>query len=174
MARADKDDSLRGKFTGLSLGVSGLGKAELTHLLSKNSETEVYATSDPGILVKMFDLECGKPDEVSYGPYMAYGLELENFGDIQQIEALRARIPAFYGSDLDGPKKFAFIVMEYLKGENLLSWCGGAAAAGYPSHWAADFRATLYETLAIVRLFHEHGIMLIDFKPDNVIRLHNG
>ena len=109
---AELSESLRGKFTGLTVGVSGLGKAELTQRISKNQETEVYSTSRPGILVKMFDLDCGKPDEVSFGAYTSYNLELANFQFLQQIEALRVRVPTFYGSSLDGERKIAYIVME--------------------------------------------------------------
>ncbi len=64
--------------------------------------------------------------------------------------------------------------MEYLQGQTLLAWCQSAAATGHPAAWADEFRAALYDTLALVRLFHQHGIILIDFKPDNVIRLFQG
>lgn len=174
MLNPDARESASGKFTGLCLSLPGAGKVELAQLLSKNNETAVYATSRSDLLVKVFDLECGKPDEVSYGPYLSYGLEVENFEDIQQIEDLRGRVPAFYGSNIDAERRFAFIAMEYLNGENLLAWCQGAAAAGYPAGWAEAFRATLYETLGIVSLFHQHDIILLDFKPDNVIRLSSG
>src|SRR5262249_10085330 len=140
----------------------------------KNSETSFYATSHPAVVVKVFDLDCGKADEVSYGPYLGFQVELENFGDIQAVEALRSKVPVYYGSNLDMERKFAYIAMEFLQGDNLLAWCQSAAAAGYPEGWACELRAVLYETLDIVKLFHEHGIILIDFKPDNVIRSFNG
>ena len=60
-----------------------MGKAELTQLLGQNNETSVFLTSRPGLVVKVFDLECGKPDEVSYGPYLSYNIEVENFEDIK-------------------------------------------------------------------------------------------
>lgn len=174
MTTLQAPDSVGGKFAGLSVLLAGVGKVELTKLLHENSETSVYATSRPGLVVKMFDLECGKPDEVSYGPYLAYSGEVENFDDIQSVDELRRRVPTYYGSNIDYERKFAYIAMEYLAGEDLLSWCQSAAEQGYPAEWAAEFRAALFESLTIVRLFHEHGIILIDFKPDNIIRLFDG
>lgn len=167
-------ESPAGKFAGLSVSLAGVGKVVLTHVLFKNSETSIYATSRPGLVLKTFDLDCGKTDELSYGPYLSYGVEVENFQDIQRIEELRSRVPAYYGSNLDSERKFGFIGMEFLQGQNLLSWCQMAAEDGYPSAWTDEFRATLYETLSIVSLFHKHDIILIDFKPDNVIRLFGG
>lgn len=174
MSKTDEAELAEGKFTGLSINISGAGKVELTHLLSKNNETSVYGSSRADLLIKVFDLECGKADEVSYGPYLSYGLEVENFQDIQEVEELRHWIPACYGANIEVEKRYAFIVMEYLHGENLLSWCEQGARAGYPVEWASDFRATVYQTLTIVSLFHKHGIILIDFKPDNVIKLAGG
>jgi serine/threonine protein kinase len=167
-------DVSAGKFAGITLSAQGLGRLQLTRLLHQNSETSIYACSQPGVVVKMFDLDCGKPDEVSYGPYLGYKVEVENWQDLQTMDDLRARVPAYYGSDIDYERKFGYIVMEYLDGQNLLAWCQTAAAEGFPGEWAADFRAALYETLEIVKLFHKHGIVLIDFKPDNVIRLPDG
>jgi len=163
-----------GKYAGLTLPAQGLGQLQLTQLLHQNSETSIYATSHPGLVAKMFDLDCGKADEVSYGPYIGYKVEVENWEDLQSIDELRLRVPAYYGSNIDYERKFAYIVMEFLEGQNLLAWCQTAAEEGYPGEWAADFRAALYETLEIVKLFHKHGIVLIDFKPDNVIRLADG
>ncbi|HYV26482.1 MAG TPA: hypothetical protein VFA77_03050 [Candidatus Eisenbacteria bacterium] len=174
MAKVETNTPFPGKFAGQSVNLVGVGKAVLTQLLSKNSETSVYATSHPGLVVKTFDLECGKADEVSYGPYLSFRLEVENFRDIQGIADLRSRVPAYYGSNIDVERKFAFIAMEFLAGQNLLAWCQSAAAEGYPQQWADEFRAALFDTLTIVKLFHEHGIILIDFKPDNVIRLFKG
>jgi serine/threonine protein kinase len=162
------------KLAGSNINLAGVGRVELLHLLSQNKETSVFVTSNSGLLVKTFDLDCGKPDEVSYGPYLSYQLEVENFEDIQAIEELRPRVPAYYGSSIDPERKFAFIAMEYLQGQNLLAWSQTAAASGYPTDWVEEFRAAIYESLAIVRLFHRHGIVLIDFKPDNVIRLYDG
>lgn len=162
------------KFAGLGIPVSGIGRVQLTNELHRNSETSIYASSRPGLVVKMFDLDCGKADEVSYGPFLGYKVEAENWADLQGMDELRARVPAFYGSNIDYDKKHAYIVMEFLQGENLLAWCQRAADEGYPEEWAWEFRAALHETLEIVNMFHKRGIVLIDFKPDNVIRLQDG
>ncbi len=174
MAIMVANDSPSGKFAGLSVNLSGVGRVSLTHALFKNSETSIYATTHAGLVLKTFDMDCGKPAELSYGPYLSYGVEVENFQDIQRIEELRSHVPAYYGSSIDTERKLGCIGMEYLEGQNLLAWCQMAAASSFPSAWAEQFRATLYETLAIVRLFHKHDIILIDFKPDNVIRLFSG
>lgn len=174
MADLESPQLPSGNLLGKCVSLAGVGKVELTRLLNQNSETSVYVTSHPGLLVKTFHVDCGKADELSYGPYLRFRVEVENFKDIQGIEELRGRVPAFFGSDVDVERKFAYIAMEYLQGEDLLAWSQSAAAAGYPEAWVAQFRAALYETLAIVRLFHRHGIILIDFKPDNVIRLFEG
>ncbi|MBM3841167.1 MAG: hypothetical protein FJ398_25075 [Verrucomicrobia bacterium] len=171
MATLESTDSPAGRLAGTSVNLSGVGKVELTHLLNQNSETSVYATTHPGLILKTFDVDCGKEDELSYGPYLRFRVEVENFQDIQGIEELSSRVPAFFGSDVEVERKFAFIAMEYLQGDNLLAWAQSAADAGYPEGWVSQFRAALYETLAVVSLFHRHGIILIDFKPDNVIRL---
>ena len=71
-----------GKHSGLTLEVDGLGAVELTTVLITNAETEIYFTSHHAVLVKMFDLNCGKADEISYGPYLSFTSELENFVDI--------------------------------------------------------------------------------------------
>lgn len=152
----------------------GLGRVKLTGLLHQNSETAIYNSTRPGMVIKTFDLECGKADEVSYGPFLSYRVELENWKDLQSIDELRGRVPAFYGADVDYERKLGFIAMEFLIGQDLLSWCREAADLGYPEAWAREFRAALFETLDIVQRFHKHGIILIDFKPDNVIRLSNG
>lgn len=174
MATAQASIPQARSFAGFTVNVSGVGNVELIELLNQNSETAIYATSQPGLVVKTFDLECGKPDEVSYGPYLSYRVEVENFEDIQAIEELRVRVPAYYGSGMDGGRKFAFIAMEFLSGQDLFAWSQAAAEAGYPGEWAAEFRAALYDTLSILGRFHQHGIILIDFKPDNVIRLFSG
>jgi serine/threonine protein kinase len=170
----DANEPGNAKFAGLAVDVLGVGKACLTELLSCNGETSVYLLDHPGIIVKIFDLDCGNPEEVSYAPYAAFNLELENFEDMGKIEELNRRVPAFYGSVLDYEKKFAFLAMEHLHGENLSQWCAGAAGLGYPEEWINQFRAALYETLTVVRMFHKHSIILIDFKPDNVFRLPDG
>src|SRR5438477_9049406 len=61
--------------------------------------------------------------------------------------------------------------MEYLAGQNLMDWCEEASAAGYQEAWLREFKEAVYDALAIVTRFHQHGIVLIDFKPDNIIRL---
>lgn len=174
MPVAPLNEPVSGKFAGFSVTPPGLDRVELTSLLHRNSETAIYATSRPNVVVKTFDLDCGKTDEVSYGPFVGYRVEIENWQDIQQLNELRLCVPEFYGSDIDYERKVAWIAMEYLQGQDFLSWCQTGAEEGYTETWAAEFRAALFETLSIVRLFHKHGIVLIDFKPDNVIRLHNG
>lgn len=162
------------KFRGWSVPLPGLGRVKLTELLHQNSETAIYNSTRPGMVIKTFDLDCGKADEVSYGPFLSYRVELENWNDLQSIDELRLRVPGFYGADVDYERKLGFIAMEFLIGQDLLSWCREAADLGYPEAWAREFRAALFETLDIVQRFHKHGIVLIDFKPDNVIRLSNG
>ncbi len=164
-------ESTQGKYSGLSVDVVGLGKVELTQVLAQNSETTIYHTAHPGIVVKMFDLSCGKADEVSYGPYMSFGLETANWEDIRNIEELRHFVPAYYGASINYEKKYAFIAMEYLEGQNLKAWCEQGAAGEYQDGWIEQFKEAVYESLSIVARFHRHGIILIDFKPDNIIRL---
>jgi serine/threonine protein kinase len=173
MADADASKLGQGKFTGLAVDLIGLGKNRLTELISEHGETSVYRAAHPGVVVKMFDLECGKPDEVSYGPYVAFNLERENFQDIDAIAELKRSVPAFYGANIDFEKKYAYITMEYFPGENLREWCQVDPGNNFDA-WADQLRAANYETLAIVTRFHENGIFLIDFKPDNVIRMPDG
>lgn len=174
LSHAAAAEPIAPKFAGLGIPVSGIGRVQLTSELHRNSETSIYASSRPGLVVKMFDLDCGKADEVSYGPFVGYKVEAENWADLQAIDELRARVPAFYGSNIDYERKHAYIIMEFLQGENLLAWCQRAGEEGYPQEWAWEFRAALHETLEIVTMFHKRGIVLIDFKPDNVIRMPDG
>ena len=160
-----------GKFTGLIIDVAGLGKVELTDVFKQSSETTIYHTAHPGIVVKTFDLSCGKADEISYGPYLSWKLELANFEDILGIEELRPLVPAYYGANIDYDKKYAFVAMEYLAGQDLKSWCEEASRAEFEGDWVEEFKEAVYEALAIMTRFHNHGIVLIDFKPDNIIRL---
>jgi serine/threonine protein kinase len=169
--KAEVPDPAEGKFTGFTIDVAGLGKVELTGVLKKNSETAIYHTAHPAIVVKTFDLGCGKADEISYGPYMSWGLELANFEDILGIEDLRPFVPVYYGANIDYDRKFAFVAMEYLEGQDLKSWCDEASLAGFEGGWVEEFKAAVYEALSIITRFHRHGIVLIDFKPDNIIRL---
>ena len=76
---ADAIEATEGKYSGLTIDISGLGKVQLTHILKQTTETTIYLLSHPGIVVKTFDLSCGKPGEVSYGPYLRFNVELENF-----------------------------------------------------------------------------------------------
>ena len=169
--KADTTQTLEDKYAGLTVELVGLGKVQLTHLLNRNTETRVYRTTHPRIVVKMFDLSCGKADEISYGPYMAFGLEVANFQDILGIEDLRPFVPAYYGANINYDQKYAFIAMEYLEGQNLKAWCDEAFSGGEEGGWLGDFKESVYEALSIVTRFHEHWIILIDFKPDNIIRL---
>ncbi len=161
------------KHAGLALELKALGRVTLTRLLAQHSETEVYYTDHPGVVVKLFDVNCSKPDEVSYGPYMDFANETANFGELQSIEDLRPYIPSYYGANLDYGRKIAFIAMELLEGEDLMAWSRNAASAGFPGEWVGLFQEVIYQTLGIMRLFHQHGIVLTDFKPDNVMRLAN-
>ena len=171
MNAAATESSSAGKFTGLIIEVAGLGKVELMDVFKKNAETTIYHTAHPGIVVKTFDLSCSKADEISYGPYLSWGLELANFEDILGIEELRSLVPAYYGANIDYGKKYAFVAMEYLAGQDLKSWCEEASRAEFDGDWMEEFKEAVYEALSIVTRFHSHGIVLIDFKPDNIIRL---
>ena len=173
MANTDVSILEGAKFAGLAVDLFGLGKSRLTELISEHGETSVYRVDHPGVVVKIFDLECGKPDEVSYGPYVAFNVERENFEDLSAVPELRRCVPAFYGGNIDYEKKYAWLTMEYLPGHNLLEWCQ-TDQEEQPSEWTDQLRAAVYETLAMVTRFHDHGIFLIDFKPDNVIRLPDG
>src|SRR5438876_7286420 len=169
--RDDSTETPGGKHTGLTIDLAGLGKVRLTHLLKRNTETAVYHTDHLCIVVKIFDLSCGKADEISYGPYMSFGLEVANFGDILAIDDLSPSVPAYYGANINYDRKYAFIAMELLEGQDLKSWCEDASKAGFESEWVDEFKEAVYEALAILTQFHKHGIILIDFKPDNIIRL---
>ena len=160
-----------GKFTELAIELAPFGGVQLAELLAQNAETHVYRTSDPRVLVKLFDLDCGKADEVSYGPYMDFSLEIANFDDLLHIEELGDFTPRYYGAKVDSEKKLAYIAMEFVQGQDLTSWCRQGAELGYSPDWIELFRSTIYETLSIMRLFHKHGIVLIDFKPEDILRL---
>ncbi|MBM3823929.1 MAG: hypothetical protein FJ404_13775 [Verrucomicrobia bacterium] len=162
-----------GKFNGKAIDLLGVGKVRLAKLISLHSETSVYRTDRPDVVVKMFDLDCGKPDEVSYGPYVGFNLEKENFEAINRVESLKRCIPSFYGADIDYANKCAWIAMEFLQGQNLVEWSQSAASGSAAQDWTEHFREAIHEALAIMTQFHRHGIVLIDFKPDNVIRLHD-
>lgn len=158
-----------GRFIGLTIELAQLGKVQLTKLLARNAETEVYLTHDPRIVVKLFDLNCGRADEVSYGPYMEFALEIANFDEIQNLAELKSFVPAYYGANIDYEKKHAYIAMQFLEGQDLTSWCAAGRENGFPPEWVASFREVMYQTLCIMRLFHKFGIILIDFKPDDIL-----
>lgn len=157
----------------MAIDLPALGRVRLTHVLSVRTETEVYVTDHPGVVAKLFDVSCGKPDEISFGPYMEFAGEVANYGEIMGIESLRPYIPAYYGGNIDYTKKRAFIAIEHVDGQDLKSWCEEGARNGHPDEWVAELREAVYESLAIMALFHKHGIILTDFKPDNVLRLSN-
>jgi serine/threonine protein kinase len=163
----------QGRHTGLRLELAGVGELQLTEILITNAETEIYYTSHPGVLVKMFDLDCGKADEISYGPYLGFTAEVENFEDIRGIDELQAHVPTFYGAGVDYERKYAFIAMEYLEGDHLESWCAQASRGIHSSEWVDELRQAIYEALNILGLFHKHGIILTDFKPHNILRLND-
>ncbi|MBM3882089.1 MAG: hypothetical protein FJ387_20605 [Verrucomicrobia bacterium] len=162
-----------GKYTGLALDLKAFGRVQLAQVFAQNEETELYFTDHRGVVVKLFDLSCGKADEVSYGPYMSFRLELANYEELEVISQLRSFVPAYYGAHIDYVRKFAYIAMEYLDGQDLKSWCDQAAAHSYPGEWLDEFRRAVCDALSIIHLFHEHGIILIDFKPENIIRRHD-
>ena len=159
------------KFAGEKLDLSGLGKVELTQILKQTTETTIYRISHPGIVVKIFDLSCGKPGEVAYGPYLRFELELANFEDIMAIEELRRFVPTYYGASVLYEKEYAYIAMEYLEGQDLQSWAETGVYTDYSPEWVQEFKEAVYDSLSIMTRFHKHGIILIDFKADNIIRL---
>ncbi len=162
------------KHIGLIVNVSGLGAVHLLQALAHNPETTLYQTDHSGIVVKVFDLSCGRPDEIGYGPYLNFQAELANFEEVHRLEGLRAYVPAYYGANTDYDAKYAFIAMEYLQGQNLRSWAEEAAERGYGPEALDDLRRATHEVFAILDLFHQHNLLMIDFKPDNVIRLDDG
>lgn len=163
-----------GKHAGQVVRVTGLGPVRLLRALAQNPETALYLTDQDGVVVKVFDLSCGRPDEVGYGPYMNFRSELATFEELQHLETLRLFVPTYFGGDLDYERQYAFIAMERLRGHNLRFWGEELAAGGYDAAALDELRRALQEVLAIVDLFHRHGLVLMDFKPDNVIRLEDG
>ena len=167
----DQPTTAAAKFSGLKVDLPGLGRLGLTHLFTQTTETAIYRTENPGIVVKVFDLDCGKADEVSYSPYIRFQLELANFEDIMNIEALRRFVPIYYGANINYEKKYAYIAMEFFHGEDLQSWCDNAANENFPETWITEFKEAIFEAFSILTLFHKHGIVVVDFKPDNILRL---
>src|ERR1051326_9071398 len=103
---SDPTTAAAAKFKGVKVDLPGLGRLELTQLYTKTTETAIYRTENPGIVVKVFDLDAGgRPDEVAYGPYTRFQLELANFEDIMNLEALRRFVPIYYGANIVYEKK---------------------------------------------------------------------
>ena len=159
------------KFAGLNIDLPGLGRIGLTEIFKQTTETTIYRTDNPNIVVKLFDLECGKEDEVSYGPYTRFTLELANFEDITSQESLRRFVPVYYGANVNYAEKYAYIAMEFFHGEDLQSWCDNAANEGFPEEWVNEFKEAIYEAFSILTQFHKLRIVVVDFKPDNIIRV---
>lgn len=162
------------RFSGLQIELPEMGPVILDNALRMASETAIFLTSRPEIAVKVFDLECGVEEEVSYGPYVSFQLEVANFEEIGSLGTLKSAIPHFYASGLEFERKFAWVAMEFLNGKDLQEWCDDATSEGYSDLWVAEFRQAIYETFSIIERFHENRIVLIDFKPENVVRLPNG
>lgn len=172
--RAMAGSVVSNKHAGLVVNVSGLGGVRLIQAIASNPETAIYQTDHPGVIVKLFDLGCEKVNEIGYGPFMSFQAELANFEEIIHLESLRDFVPAYFGANIDYEAKYAFIAMEYLEGQNLRHWAEEAAATGYDPEALDNLRRATHEVLAILDSFHRHGLIMIDFKPDNVIRLSNG
>jgi len=162
------------RFSGLQIELPEAGAVTLGNALRMASETAIFLTDRPDIVIKVFDLECGNEEEVSYGPYVSFQLEVANFEEIGALGSLHHAIPAYYGSGLEFERKFSWVAMEFLNGKDLQEWCDDATAEGCSARWVAEFRRTIYETFSIMERFHENRIVLIDFKPENVVRLSDG
>jgi serine/threonine protein kinase len=159
------------KFAGLKIDLPGLGRIGLTEIFKQTTETTIYLTDNPNIVVKLFDLDCGSDDEVSYGPYTRFTLELANFEDIINQESLRRFVPVYYGANINYEGKYAYIAMEYFHGEDLQTWCDNAANEGFPDQWVNEFKEAIFEAFSILTQFHRLGIVVVDFKPDNILRV---
>ena len=159
------------KFAGLKVDLPGLGRIALTEVFKQTTETTIYRTDNPNIVVKLFDLDCDsdRPDEMAYGPYTRFNLELENFEDINNHESLRRFVPIYYGANINYENKYAYIAMEFFHGYDFQTWCDTAAQEGFPDTWVNEFKEAIYEALSILTHFHKLGIVVVDFKPDNIL-----
>ncbi len=160
-----------GKHTGLTLELAGGKRVTLTEQLARNQEISLYYTDEPDVLVKFFDLDCGKADEIGYGPYLGFSSELANYRDLLEVGDLRYLVPGYHGAEIDYERKHAYIAMERLRGEDLQAWCTSAGGHGHAAEGGDPFRRAVHDVLWLMALFHRHGYVLIDFKPDNAMRL---
>ena len=174
MTVSSGNGSLGERFVGLELQLGQWGEVTLEAAMWVSSETAIYRTNHPEVVVKIFDLDCGLPDEVSYGPYVEFQLEVANFEEIQSLSPLQSLVPRFYGADIHYERRFAYVGMEFLAGQDLQEWCDAGVKHGESAAWVKQFRRTAYETFAILERFHENRIVVIDFKPENVLRLPDG
>lgn len=163
-----------GKFTGVALDLPQAGKVILGGLVAQTTETSLYATTAPGIVVKMFDLACEKADEISYGPFMGFKLELANYEEIHQVLEVARFVPAYHGAHVNYERKYAGIAMEFLHGQDLKAWCDAGVVPGEEEQWLEEFQRSIFETFAMMRVFHAHGMILLDMKPENIMRLRDG
>ena len=167
-------DNPAGPHAGTVVNLPGLGRVSLVQAIARSPETALYRSDHEGVGVKVFDLECGKPDEVSYGAQVNFQAELATFEEIEASEALRPFVPRYYGAGIDYEQKYAFIAMEFLPGQNLRAWAEEAAVGGFERESLQELYEAVVETLSILDRFHRHGLIVIDFKPDNVLRLPDG
>lgn len=174
MSQSDPSVQWGERFVGRKLVLPDRGEVSLASVLRAGSETAVFRTDQPDVVVKIFDLDCGLTDELSYGPYVEFQLEVANFEEILSIPELRAFVPGFFGADIDYERRFAFVGMECLDGEDLQEWCQHAKRQQAYETWSDELRQTAFETFRILDQFHSNQIVVIDFKPENVLRLSSG
>jgi len=167
-------ESAPSRLSGLDLRHPSLGTITLAGVFKQGADTELYLTDRPGVVVKVFDLTCDKADEISYGPFVSYKLEIAHFEDVTKTEELRPLVPIFYGADVDYQRKFAYVAMEFLPGQDLKSWSEEIRAAAPDEASTTAFRHAGYEAISVIDVFHRHGLVLVDFKPENAIRHPNG
>ncbi len=83
------------RFSGLQIELPEAGAVTLGNALRMASETAIFLTDRPDIVIKVFDLECGNEEEVSYGPYVSFQLEVANFEEIGALGSLHNAITAY-------------------------------------------------------------------------------